>query len=82
MFDRWDNTLQNGSDTEYTFMVLALCLGVLYAFVRTLSGCSLLKSGTKALAQAMADLACAHNESWFPSRIRIPISPPLAALRI
>lgn len=30
MFDRWDHTLQTGQDTEYAFVVLALCLGVAY----------------------------------------------------
>lgn len=30
MFDRWDHTVQTGNDTEYTFVVLALCVGVSY----------------------------------------------------
>jgi hypothetical protein len=34
MCDRWDHTLQTGQDTEYTFVVLALCVGALYAFAR------------------------------------------------
>lgn len=31
MFDQWDHTLRTGQDTEYTFVVLALCAGVVYA---------------------------------------------------
>ena len=31
MFDQWDHTLQTGDDTEYTFVVLALCVGVAYS---------------------------------------------------
>ena len=31
MFDQWDHTVQTGSDTEYTFVVVALCVGVSYS---------------------------------------------------
>lgn len=34
MFDQWDHTLRTGQDTEYTFVVLALCVGVVYALAR------------------------------------------------
>jgi hypothetical protein len=34
MFDSWDHSLQTGQDTEYTFVVLALCVGVVYVLVR------------------------------------------------
>ncbi len=34
MFDRWDHTLKTGQDTEYTFVVIALCVGAVYAFAR------------------------------------------------
>ena len=27
MFDQWDHTLQTGDDTEYTFVIVALCVG-------------------------------------------------------
>jgi len=33
MFDHWDHTLQTGNDTEYTLVVLALCVG--FAFSMT-----------------------------------------------
>src|SRR5215468_8394641 len=33
-FDTWDHTLQTGNDTEYTLVVLALCVGVAYSFAR------------------------------------------------
>lgn len=82
MFDRWDNTLQNGSDTEYTFVVLALCLGVLYAFTRFLFRCFLLRTGAKTFAESMSDLACARMQGCFSSPIRISISPPLTSLRV
>src|SRR5580700_3327725 len=30
MFDQWDHTLQTGNDTEYLFVLLALCVGAVY----------------------------------------------------
>jgi hypothetical protein len=34
LFDNWDHTIQTGNDTEYALVVLALCVGVAYSFVR------------------------------------------------
>ena len=34
LFDHWDHTIQTGNDTEYTLVVLALCVGVAYLFAR------------------------------------------------
>jgi hypothetical protein len=34
LFDNWDHTMQTGNDTEYAFVVLALCVGVAYSFAR------------------------------------------------
>jgi hypothetical protein len=31
LFDRWDQTLQTGSDTEANVVVVALCIGVAFA---------------------------------------------------
>jgi len=33
-FDSWDDTIQTGNDTEYTLVILALCVGLAYSFVR------------------------------------------------
>jgi hypothetical protein len=33
-FDHWDRTLQTGHDTEYTLVILALCVGVVYTLAR------------------------------------------------
>jgi hypothetical protein len=39
MFDRWDQTLQTGNDTEANLVIVALCVGVAFvaarAFLRT-----------------------------------------------
>jgi len=34
LFDRWDHTIQTGNDTEYTLVILALCIGAAYSFAR------------------------------------------------
>ena len=34
LFDHWDHTIQTGNDTEYTLVILALCVGVAYSFAR------------------------------------------------
>ena len=34
MFDYWDHTLQTGQDTEYTLVLLALCVGIAYTLTR------------------------------------------------
>ena len=31
MFDRWDHTAQDGNDTEANIVIVALCVGVVYA---------------------------------------------------
>jgi hypothetical protein len=36
-FDDWDHTLQTGHDTEYTLVLLALCVGVVYALARLIA---------------------------------------------
>ena len=33
-FDDWDHTIQTGQDTEYTLVLLALCVGAVYALAR------------------------------------------------
>jgi hypothetical protein len=33
-FDHWDHTLQTGHDTEYTLVLLALCVGAVYTLAR------------------------------------------------
>src|SRR5260370_19783571 len=34
MFDQWDYTLQTGNETEYTLVLLALCVGMVCALAR------------------------------------------------
>jgi hypothetical protein len=54
MFDHWDHTLQTGQDTEYTLVLLALCVGMVYTLARLIvrlsPGFSFLTIGPNALA--------------------------------
>jgi len=34
MFDQWDHTLQTGTDSEYIFVLIALCVGALFVLAR------------------------------------------------
>ena len=79
MFDHWDHTVQTGNDTEYTFVVLGLCVGVAYTFARFVLTFPLLK-----FAARLASNLHAHQPGGRGSFFVIPIalSPPTLALRI
>ena|ERR1700730_18673513 len=81
MFDRWDETLQTGSDTEYAVVVLALCVGVAYLFARFIPKLSPSESLVKALSTSRAQIIFPALRN-LPSAILIPASPPPLALRI
>jgi hypothetical protein len=36
VFDRWDPPIQSGNDTEYTFVIVAMCVGAAYLLVRSI----------------------------------------------
>jgi len=80
-FDTWDHTMQTGSDTEYTLVVLALCVGVAYSFARFI-----FKSGV--LGFAKRTLVAFHQRSFFSmlsGHAFLPLdgtSPPSLPLRI
>ncbi len=82
MFDRWDHTIQTGNDTEYTLVILALCIGVAYSFTRFISKFYLFASAGEVVSNACAAkrLVFARLGSCFVSPI--PLSPPALALRI
>jgi len=83
LFDRWDRTPQTGQDTEFVFMILALCIGAVYLLAS-------LMAQDRRLAAAItrvSDSSVQPSSVRFPSRtfglsVLIPISPPASALRI
>jgi hypothetical protein len=54
MFDRWDNTLKDGNDTEANAIVAALCVGAALAV-----GTFVIASRIRALSSTPADRATA-----------------------
>jgi len=49
-FDHWDHTIQTGQDTEYTLVLLALCVGAVYALARLIAR---LSSGLSSISIAL-----------------------------
>jgi hypothetical protein len=82
MFDRWDDTLRTGNDTEYVLVVLALCVGVAYLFARLIFQFPLLRSAAELVSDSSADKPRASAAPPFRLVTPIPISPPALALRI
>ena len=81
-FDHWDHTLQTGQDTEYILVLLALCIGVAYAFARFVLKFPLVKSAVELVSNLCAHGRPASGERGSLLVIPIPLSPPRLALRI
>ena len=82
LLDSWDHTPQTGNDTEYTFVIVGLCVGTLYTFARVALKVSekLRSDGTAAIDDFLPALTLGSLN--FIVTGLIPASPPLAALRI
>ena len=81
IFDQWDHTLQTGDDTEYTFVVLALCAGVGYALRWFVPGLSV--SGSQSRDISYPRSCPAFSIFARPASVMlISASPPIVALRI
>ena len=81
MFDQWDHTVQTGSDTEYTFVVLALCVGVTYSLRWFVPEIGRTDASTAALSHPVFDsmFSCMIQRT---SAVLVPASPPSVSLRI
>jgi len=81
-FDTWDHTIETGNDTEYSLVVLALCVGVAYSFARFIFKYTLIGVVAKTIFAASAQqffLAAPNN---FTSLLLEATSPPPLSLRI
>jgi hypothetical protein len=54
LFDQWDHTLQTGNDTEYTLVILALCIGAAYSFTRFIFKFCLFRCAGEVVSNACA----------------------------
>jgi hypothetical protein len=81
MFDHWDHTAKTGSDSEYTFVALASCIGLAYAFAPIISKARVLLAIRKRVLPSTSPTHAFRS----PNSIfifSIPISPPPISLRI
>lgn len=81
MFDQWDHTLQTGNDTEYLFVLLALCVGAVFVLGQFIAALDLsfLKSSVRfTLHSALNSLPLGVRPTLLPLA---SASPPLS-LRI
>jgi hypothetical protein len=81
IFDQWDHTLQTGEDTEYTFVLLALCVGVAYSLKWFTARNTSPDSTLAAISYPRFHPLLSARTNWF-AVVPIPASPPAAALRI
>jgi type III secretory pathway component EscS len=82
MFDRWDHTDQTGNDTEYTFVVLGLCVGAVLALAQPVFGIRLFQFARKVIRNLTTQLPFTTGGCGAFFVIPIPLSPPPLALRI
>jgi hypothetical protein len=81
IFDQWDHTLQTGDDTEYTFVILALCVGVAYSLKWFVPRITLADSLIEALSYPRFHPLFSTLANW-SAVVPFPASPPAPALRI
>ena len=82
MFDYWDHAPQTGNDTEYTFMILGLCVGALYTVARAVLKITGNSRSKRVTVTDGALSTCSRASVVLDVQALISASPPLAALRI
>src|SRR6266851_10349777 len=82
LFDRWDHTMQTGNDTEYTLVLLALCVGVAYSFARFIFKSGLLGFVAKSVFASHALKSFFSAPCSFTFLLFDATSPPPLPLRI
>jgi hypothetical protein len=81
-FDSWDDTIQTGNDTEYTLVVLALCMGVAYSVARFTRKSALLGFVAKGIFASPAQKSFLFAPLSFTLLLFDATSPPLLPMRI
>jgi hypothetical protein len=82
MFDSWDDTTQTGNDTEYTLVILALCVGVGYSFARFISKSELFRILAKSVLVSFTKKSLFFAPCSFCLLLFDATSPPALPLRI
>jgi hypothetical protein len=81
-FDSWDDTVQTGNDTEYTLVILALCVGVAFSFARFTFKSGLLGLLAKSVFASCAQKSFLSAPCSFTLLLFDATSPPPLPLRI
>lgn len=81
-FDNWDHSIQTGNDTEYTLVLLALCVGVAYSFARIIFKYAPLWLIVNSIFASCTQKAFRSAVCDFSLLVFDATSPPLLALRI
>lgn len=79
LFDRWDQTLQSGTDTEANVVVVALCIGVAFA-VGTIVVANRIRALSSTSAGRLIALRVVHPLG--SALIPVPTASPPATLRV
>jgi len=82
MFDQWDHTLQTGNDTEYTFVIIALCVGIACSLKWFISRIPLPDSLAEEISYPHACPLFSGLTVWSSIVFISASPPPAAALRI
>lgn len=82
LFDHWDHALQTGNETEYSLVVLALCIGVGVSLARFVLKFPLLRFAADSIFNLSAHEATSSSGRRLFFVFPIPLSPPSLALRI
>jgi hypothetical protein len=81
MFDQWHDTIETGSDTEYTVVVLALCIPVAVSFSRFFQRAARLVRAATAQFNPQKSPS-GVSEAEFAFVFMRATSPPITSLRI
>lgn len=80
LFDCWDNTAQTGNDTEYTLVLVSLCVGAAYSLARLLVCVKAVRCSSRFFGNS-GDGSVSSAFVW----LHLPVtaaSPPALSLRI
>src|ERR1700722_18229796 len=67
IFDQWDHTMQTGNDTEYTFVILALCVGVAFSLKWFIPRVAFPDSQTEAVSYPRLQSSFLLISTWCPA---------------
>jgi hypothetical protein len=82
MFDHWDHTLKTGNDTEYTLVLVALCVGVAHSFERLFSNAVRTRFIAKTAPGPRSRTVCQLSPGTFTLLPFLNLGPPVLELRI